>query len=59
MNSASSVVSFCLWIISSSSRVVSVGINDTSGLGVVSSAELVVVRAFVAVVVVQLSSFVV
>ena len=59
MNSASSVVSSCLWIISCSSQVVSIGSDDTSGLGVVSSAELVVVRAFVAVVVVQLSSFVV
>ena len=36
-----------------------VGDDNTSGLGVISSAELVVVRAFFAVVVVQLSSFVV
>ena len=35
------------------------GSDDTSGLGVVSSAVVLVVRAFVAVVVVQLSSFVV
>ena len=59
MNFVSSAVSSCQWTLISSRRVVSVGSNDTSGLGVVSSAELVVVQAFVAVVVVQLSSFVV
>ena len=59
MNSASFVVNSCLRIISCSSRVVLWEVMTPVGSVFVSSAVLLVVRAFVAVVVVQLSSFVV